>query len=124
MPVVAAFSFALVGLAVPGQAQVKTFEVLHRFEPNAFPSAPVIQGADGALYGTTESGGAMGHGSLFRYDPSTSTVAILQSFDGTNGSLPEAALLLGADGALYGTTHGGVRTARGRCFDTTSRPPR
>jgi uncharacterized repeat protein (TIGR03803 family) len=41
------------------------------------------------------------------------------AFDGTNGALPEAALIEGSDGSFYGTTiEGGAYTNFGTVFET------
>ena len=45
--------------------------VLHRFHglDGAVPSAPLIAGPNGLLYGTTTEGGATGAGTVFRWSP-------------------------------------------------------
>jgi uncharacterized repeat protein (TIGR03803 family) len=49
----------------------------------------LIQGTDGLLYGTTAQGGTTDQGSLFRFNPTTLALGILQSFAGsTNGQYP------------------------------------
>lgn len=74
----------------------------------ANPMAEVIQGTDGALYGTTYGGGASGLGTVFKISTDGSGYAVLRSFTGTagDGAVPyqEAGLVQGSDGALYGTT--------------------
>ena len=71
----------------------------------------LAQGRDGNLYGTTESGGPNGYGTIFRMTPS-GKLTTLYSFSyqgGTypNGAFPYAGLLLGTDGVFYGTTFEG-----------------
>jgi len=81
------------------------------------PYARLIEGSDGALYGTTHSGGATnesseGGGTLFRIQKDGGGYTVLHRFglSHTNGSKPYAPLLEGSDGYLYGSTrHGGVR---------------
>ena len=48
-----------------------TFTTLHHFSgaDGANPSAGVIQGLDGRLYGTTRNGGAFGYGTVFVMNP-------------------------------------------------------
>ena len=79
--------------------------------PNgATPAAGLAQGMDGSFYGTTAYGGT-NHGSfgtVFKL-ATNGTHTVLASFNGTNGAYPEAGLVLGADGNLYGTTaYGGT----------------
>jgi uncharacterized repeat protein (TIGR03803 family) len=96
------------------------YSVLHRFSNNdgaagQFPYAGVVEGSDGALYGTTRSGGTSynGAGTVFKVNKDGSSYSVLHSFntrDG-DGQNPEAGLLQGSDGSLYGTTpYGGAQT--------------
>ena len=71
-----------------------------------FPNT-LVQGTDGNFYGTTARGGSggctNGCGTLFKMTPSGS-VSTLYTFDSTNGEIPVASLLQGADGNFYGIT--------------------
>src|SRR5439155_21304634 len=84
-------------------------EVLKSFGPGAQsgrnPEATVVEGPDGALYGTTRAGGSNDAGTVFRLGTNGSDYAVLHNFNFTNGDgfFPESRLL-SADGALYGTT--------------------
>lgn len=86
------------------------YAVLHNFtgavSDGATPYARLIQGADGALYGTTTSGGSNFDGTVFRISASGASYTVLHSFMGApnDGAEPAARLLQGADGALYGVT--------------------
>ncbi len=69
--------------------------------------AALTAGTDGNLYGTTESGGANGDGTVFQLTV-TGTLNTIHAFtSGTDGGNPYAALVEGADGNLYGTTSAG-----------------
>ena len=77
------------------------------------PYAGLVQSADGDFYGTTYSGGANGHGTVFKITPS-GTLTTLYSFcsqgvypNCTDGYYPRAGLVQAANGDLYGTTPGG-----------------
>jgi uncharacterized repeat protein (TIGR03803 family) len=73
------------------------------------PQASLVQGSDGAFYGTTSGGGTHGFGAVFKVSADGSSFSVIHSFGGTDGSTPQASLLQGSDGAFYGTTsHGGV----------------
>lgn len=89
----------------------------------ASPQATVVVGPDGALYGTTPSGG-IGHGTVFRVAPSPAacktalcpwTETVLYRFaGGTDGDSPVGAVVFDKSGNLYGTTYfGGVGTCNG-----------
>ena len=85
------------------------------------PSAGLIQGSNGELYGTTTLGGTNGTGAVFQI--STGGIeSVLYSFGtGTDdGSTPYAPLLQGSDGNLYGTTIFGGAHSRGTLFKVTS----
>jgi uncharacterized repeat protein (TIGR03803 family) len=78
------------------------------------PAAPLIQGTDGNLYGTTVAGGAnnscfFGCGTLFEITPG-GILTTLHSFDGTDGSFLGAALVQGTNGNFYGTAFGGANS--------------
>jgi len=99
------------------------------------PSGGLVVGPDGAFYGVTtgavddlygiswgtgEPLGAdtPGSGTVFRLDVQASPprLTTLHAFDGTDGEHPEAALLLGRDGALYGVASGGGAGGGGVVF--------
>jgi uncharacterized repeat protein (TIGR03803 family) len=71
------------------------------------PEASLVEGGDGNLYGTTSDGGDHDGGTIYRIDAGGS-YTIVHSFSGSggpaDGATPRAALVLGDDGALYGTT--------------------
>ncbi len=70
----------------------------------AVPAAGVIQGSDGNFYGTTQSGGLDGSGTLFKLTPA-GVITVLSSFG--SADLPYTNLIQGKDGNLYGTTWAG-----------------
>jgi uncharacterized repeat protein (TIGR03803 family) len=78
----------------------------------------LAQGEDGNLYGTTCIGGVDDVGTVFRVTP-TGTSTVLHSFALTDGSCPEAGLLLGTDGNFYGTTYEGGANGYGTIFEMT-----
>jgi uncharacterized repeat protein (TIGR03803 family) len=105
--------------------------VLHSFGDcevgGAEPRAGVIEGSDGALYGTTYlnnvvPAGGCGlvdtRGTVFRLSRDGTNFTTLKFFAGIDGdgSGPEAGLLLGKDGVLYGTTNAGGDTGHGTVF--------
>jgi uncharacterized repeat protein (TIGR03803 family) len=90
---------------LPGflSAQAASFKVLHSFATNSSPSTALVQGADGAFYGTTRAGGAEGNGSIYRVTGDGVFTTLFSFTEHENGAFPSD-LLLGADGAFYGTT--------------------
>lgn len=83
-----------------------------------YPYAGVAQGSDGTLYGTTWSGGADGAGTVFGLNADGSGYAVRVNFSGTNGSgaNPYGGVVVGNDGALYGTTYSGGAYGYGTLF--------
>src|SRR6202035_2536161 len=80
--------------------------------------AGLIQGADGALYGTTDQGGTSNAGTVFRIGTNGTGYAVLYQFTGAggDGALPVAVLIQGDDGALYGTPDQGGTYSLGSVF--------
>jgi uncharacterized repeat protein (TIGR03803 family) len=83
--------------------------VLHDFEgiDGANPQAKLVQASNGNFYGTTAYGGVnytcfQGCGTVFEVT-TAGVVTVLHSFNGTDGSIPESALVQATDGNLYGT---------------------
>ena len=82
----------------------------------------LIQGINGDLYGTTEGGGANSAGSVFKITLS-GTLTTIHSFcsviDCSDGGYPQAGLVQGNNGTLYGTADGGGTTGYGTVFKIT-----
>lgn len=100
--------------------------VLHSFgsygTDGSQPYAAVLFDSAGNLYGTTELGGAQGLGAVFgmRHKPGGGwEEGVLHSFDnnGTDGSYPQAGVILDDVGDLYGTTTQGGADAGGVAFE-------
>jgi uncharacterized repeat protein (TIGR03803 family) len=79
---------------------------------------PIMQGADGALYG-----GALGAfgtsavgGYIYRFDPITGAFRHLHDFVGSDGAVPTGPLFQAADGFFYGTTNQGGLWNTGAIF--------
>jgi uncharacterized repeat protein (TIGR03803 family) len=85
-------------------AQTLTTRVDFDGTNGANPAGPVVQGIDGNLYGVASQGGANGYGTVFTMTHG-GVLTTLHSFDGTDGSLPNA-VLLATNGDFYGTTYG------------------
>ncbi|MBU6399913.1 MAG: putative Ig domain-containing protein, partial [Verrucomicrobia bacterium] len=82
------------------------------------PVAGLVQGSDGALYGITDGGGSGNHGTVFKLNTDGTGYTVLHSF-GTftgDGEDPQAGLMRGSDGALYGTTSNGGASGNGVVF--------
>src|SRR5688500_8162962 len=78
----------------------------------------LIQGSDGALYGTAPSLGYGNYGSVYRVNPDGTGYEVLHQFNDQNtGASPHASLLKGSDGALYGTTLSGGSSGAGTVFE-------
>jgi uncharacterized repeat protein (TIGR03803 family) len=88
------------------------------------PFATLIQGTNGNFYGTTSQGGPSGAGctngngcgTVFQITPS-GTLSTLHSFESTDGATPDAGLILGPNGDLYGTTSQGGANEDNGCQD-------
>ena len=86
----------------------------------AAPFASLIQGSDGNFYGTTESGGTSGVGTVFRVTPG-GVESVLHSFTnaGGDGASPFSSLVVGSDNNFYGVTEYGGANSQGAVFKIT-----
>lgn len=133
MPTPAFLPRAVLALLIGGspliaQAQTEagtpTEVVLHFFGASTAdgrnPVAGLVQASDGHYYGTTLSGGAPGNGGTVFRLTADGVLTTLHAFDArsgsTDGSSPRAALVVGADGRLYGTTEEGGASGLGTVF--------
>jgi len=94
------------------QADAQTFTVMHRFTggpDGGSPFAGLTMDRAGYLYGTAAYGGA-GNGAVFEIAHRNSTwifTALYSFAGGADGANPQARVIIGPDGALYGTTQNG-----------------
>ncbi len=108
-------------LAATGPVKAATFQSLYSFVGGADGAAPNGQLAadkSGMLYGTTDTGGAGGGGTVFRFDPASGTLTTLYSFttSGAKGSGPASGVLVDGKGMIYGATEsGGSGTCSNGC---------
>ena len=108
---VLAIAFLLI-LVASQPAQAQTFNVLYNFtggEDGAYPLAGVTMDKVGNLYGTTEYGG-IGYGAVYKLTHKASSWIVnpLYGFTRTNdGARPQARVIFGPNGTLYGTTDSG-----------------
>ena len=99
------------------------YAVLHSFtggNDGAEPSAEMIEGTDGTLYGTAYTGGPAGYyGTAFAMAKNGGNFRVLHAFGpgtSSDGTQPSASLLEAKDGVLYGTTLTGGGEAVGSAF--------
>ncbi len=86
-----------------------TVNVLYRFQngDGHSPQSGLTLGFDGAFYGTTTNGGALGDGTVFRL--ANGAMTTLYGFtNGTDGAFPWAPPVQTPDGNLYGVTFNGT----------------
>jgi uncharacterized repeat protein (TIGR03803 family) len=88
------------------------YKVIHNFVSNpsilgSGPTAGVVQGSDGFLYGVTALGGANGFGTIFKLKTSGASFSVIHSFDKTDGSFPNSTPFLHTNGIIYGQTRSG-----------------
>ena len=103
-----------------------TLTNLHAFTTldGIYPEASLLQGPDGNFYGTTETGGAIGGGTIFRVTSSGGFAVVYnfcsEGYPGCpDGSTPYTPLTLGSDRNLYGATYAGGANDLGEIFQLT-----
>lgn len=118
------FTFCLAVLSNLVQAQ--TLSAIYHFTgglDGAYPGAGVTIDRGGNLYGTAASDGAYFCGTAFklRHAGNGWIFSPLYTFHNVDGCAPEARLVFGPDGSLYGTTYEGGTGFSGVVFNL--RPP-
>ena len=108
-------NFATAGLTGSSLTALHSFS----YSDGAYPSAGLVQGSDGYLYGTTANGGTDGYGTVFRIT-SSGSLATLYSFSFSDGAYPKGGLVQGTDGNFYGTTSYAGPSGYGTVFRITA----
>src|SRR5580693_3919170 len=112
---------------VPGAGAASKYKTLYKFTGGVDgkePFASLVFDQAGNLYGTTESGGAHGGGTVFKLAPNADgswRESVLYSFcsrtNCVDGEAPFASLIFDQTGNLYGTTKvGGAHGVGGTVF--------
>jgi uncharacterized repeat protein (TIGR03803 family) len=104
-------------IASPATAAPK-LTTLHEFSGSEDGGNPhgILVLENGALYGTTERGGASGAGTVFMIDPGTGAETVLYNFTGgKDGATPTAGLVY-QSGTFYGITTAGGTSGVGALF--------
>jgi uncharacterized repeat protein (TIGR03803 family) len=108
-------------LLMASPAGAATYSVLHSFGiltniTGINPQAPLVQGPDGTLYGTTYNGEGSVAGTVFKIQPAGTGFAVLKYFtNGVEGGSPYGGLVLSGT-KLYGTTEQGGSNGIGTVF--------
>ena len=119
MNVLIPYCLTLLLLVFLSESSAQTFQVVYSESAGSRPKAGLIQGSDGNFYGTTQLGGILDQGTVFKMTP-TGTATILHSFNGENGSKPVTGLVAGNNGVYYGSTQAGGAGNQGTIFKITA----
>ena len=112
-------TFGTIFKITPGGA----LTALYRFTNGVDGGVPVcklIQWTDGNFYGTASTGGAKGHGTVFEITPAGSFTPLYSFTNGIDGAAPNAGLVVGPGGYLYGTAAAGGAYGMGTIFEISS----
>jgi uncharacterized repeat protein (TIGR03803 family) len=87
-----------------GQQVLQNFDSSH----GEFPYPPELTLVGTSIYGTTNSGGTSGSGTIYKFDLNNSGAGlqVVQNFDSAHGAHPTAGLTL-VNNLLFGTTYNG-----------------
>jgi len=114
----ASLTLALVAIIAAPAAGAAKLTTLYQFSGGADGGNPhcTLVLKNGALYGTSETGGSSGDGTVFMVDPGTGAETVLYNFSGGNdGGTPTAGLVY-QKGTFYGITTAGGTSGVGTVF--------
>ncbi|HEY4741316.1 MAG TPA: choice-of-anchor tandem repeat GloVer-containing protein [Candidatus Acidoferrales bacterium] len=98
-----------------------TETVLHAFSgtggDGSLPYSGLVRDAQGDLYGTTETGGASGFGTVFKLNKAGVEIVLHSFAGGSDGANPYAGLVQDSLGNLYGVTEFGGTSGDGTVFE-------
>ena len=113
----------------PGSNSTWTETILYGFTGGSDGNAPfagVVSDSAGNLYGTTQSGGTVGFGTVFELTPGANgvwTKKTLHNFSGADdGATPESNLAVDSRGNLYGVVQSGGANDYGVLFQLAPQP--
>jgi uncharacterized repeat protein (TIGR03803 family) len=123
---IATLAILLLLIILPAQIQAQTYHVLYAFNgglDGAEPWAGITVDAAGNLYGATLYGGSNNRGAVFKlkHNGSGWIMNPLYSFPPSDGTYPEARVIIGPNGTLYGTSVYGGTFGQGAVYNL--RPP-
>jgi uncharacterized repeat protein (TIGR03803 family) len=110
-------------ILAPGARAADEFKILYKFDSSSGPEATLIFDASGNLYGATVYGGQYGEGGVYKLTPNSNgrwTESELYSFTGgSDGALPNSAVIFDASGNLYSVTYEGGEYGYGVVYELT-----
>ena len=121
------FAVALAIAALACAAHAQTFQVVHYFTGGAdgsYPSGVLSIDRGGHVFGNAQGGGVNGNGTVFELThPRSGWIfnLLYQFTGGADGGSPSPGVVIGPDGALYGTTFFGGANGAGTAY--VLRPP-
>jgi uncharacterized repeat protein (TIGR03803 family) len=112
---VSALLSLVVGLFAPRWGNAQTFSVFYSFTRNQAAPFGVIRDGAGTLFGTTETGGLNGTGTIYSLSPDGKDTVLYQFGPSPDASSP-GTLVRGSDGNFYGTSLAGGAFGYGTIF--------
>ena len=120
----AAVAHANTGATSDGARTEGTYTALHKFQngaDGANPGARVVLDDAGNIYGTTDFGNVHGDGTVFKLAPDGTYTRLYSFTGGADGSQPDGALSLTANGSMIGTTTSGGANGNGTLFKLSAK---
>src|SRR6202050_4053365 len=93
-----------------------TLHTFHIYTNGANPVAGLVQDSAGNFYGTTETFGMNGYGTVFKLGVTGEQTNLHSFTGGDDGGTPRGKLAHGGDGNFYGTTQTGGTNGAGTVF--------
>jgi uncharacterized repeat protein (TIGR03803 family) len=115
------FGYGLLYKVTPAGVYTELHDFSNTGGDGGQPNGPPVAAKDGNLYGTTQLGGANGNGTIYKIAPNGAVTIFYSFLGGAGGSTPNASLIQGTDGNLYGSTSAGGTNGSGTIFKITTK---
>lgn len=102
----------------PGTNQYVAHADFNSSTNGSTPYGNMVEASNGKIYGTTNSGGANGNGTIYVFDPITDSIVVIEHLNLlVTGNDPTSGIIEASNGKLYGCTSSGGINGNGVLYE-------